>query len=214
MFLSTMFVTTALPSALDTLVSRRVGRSRTLFTDGGSFRCSSLTAEVAISFAELTWRRFMDWDRVSVPLMNTLLILLKRGFMLLASLTIRETQRINSTSLAVTLSSLMLRWGTRTWVFGTLQSLRRTRKSERRQKTTTSKMGCMTISAAMLVLLSASLSHATSYQTNDGMIVNPIQYILPMEGDHLYSGADLEPYADLEGADLQLADLTGADLID
>ena len=207
-----MFVIADSLSALDTLFSRRVGRSRTLFTNGGSRQCSSLTTEIAVSFVESTWRRFIDRDRVSVPLMNTLLIMFQQGFGLLASLIIRETQRINSTSLAVTLSSLMLRLGICTWVFGTLQSLRRTWESERREKTTASKMGCVTIPAALLVLLMASSSRAASYQTNDGTIVNPIQYILPMEGDHLYSGADLEPYADLEGADLVLAYLTGADL--
>jgi len=107
MRLSTMFVIAASPAVLDTLTRRLVGRSRTLLADDGSFRCGSLTVEAAISFAESTWRRLMNRGSLSVPFMNTLLIMQTRGFMLLASLVILEMQRISSPSVAVTFSSLL-----------------------------------------------------------------------------------------------------------
>ena len=72
------------------------------------------------------------------------------------------------------------------------------------------------ITLAIILLFSATAADAASYQKIDGSIVDPIQQILA-GGDLAYSGANLEPQADLSdavlsSADLGFADLTGADL--
>ena len=58
-------------------------------------------------------------------------------------------------------------------------------------------------------------AQAASYQQTNGTVVDPIQSVLG--GDLAYGGPNLEPTADLEGADLSdaylyQADLTGAEL--
>ena len=57
----------------------------------------------------------------------------------------------------------------------------------------------------LIAAFAASTVGAASYQKTDGTIVDPI---LDRYGDpHSYSGADLEPDADLTNADLTRADL-------
>lgn len=73
-------------------------------------------------------------------------------------------------------------------------------------------------SLALALILALSLSSsalAASYLRTDGTIVDPILSVV--SGPHPYSGIDLAPGADLQGADLQaaqlfLADLASADL--
>ena len=61
-------------------------------------------------------------------------------------------------------------------------------------------------------LLTGSVAEAASYQRTDGTIIDPI---LDRSGiTHFHSGPNLEPGADLSGADLTCADLYGADLTD
>ena len=59
-------------------------------------------------------------------------------------------------------------------------------------------------------LLTSSISQAASYKKTDGAIVDPImdQNLDP----HSYSGANLEPYANLSYANLSYANPTSADL--
>jgi uncharacterized protein YjbI with pentapeptide repeats len=56
--------------------------------------------------------------------------------------------------------------------------------------------------------LASSSAFAASYQQNDGTIVDPIQNVFG--GNNPYSGSNLEPLANLTGADLGDANLTGA----
>ncbi|HIF95784.1 MAG TPA: pentapeptide repeat-containing protein [Myxococcales bacterium] len=63
--------------------------------------------------------------------------------------------------------------------------------------------------AAVLVLM-ASSAQASSYLDIFGNIINPIQYITG--GNHLYSGPNLEPSANLPNSNLPNADLASADL--
>ena len=66
------------------------------------------------------------------------------------------------------------------------------------------------ITLTIILLISATCADAASYQKTDGTIVDPIQ--MEPEGDHPYSGNNLQPDADLIDADLQYAVLSGADL--
>lgn len=65
------------------------------------------------------------------------------------------------------------------------------------------------ISAFSLIPFSAS---SASYQQTNGTIVDPIMRMWLNPGVHQYSGNDLEPGADVRGADLTYADLANADL--
>jgi uncharacterized protein YjbI with pentapeptide repeats len=69
------------------------------------------------------------------------------------------------------------------------------------------KLALILISALSLASNSAL---AASYQQFDGTIVDPIQY--RGGGNHHYSGINLQPGENLNGADLTLADLTDATL--
>ncbi len=60
------------------------------------------------------------------------------------------------------------------------------------------------------ISLASSSAFAASYQQNNGTIVDPIQF--NTGGNHPYSGNNLEPFANLAGADLNGADLFNADL--
>jgi hypothetical protein len=65
------------------------------------------------------------------------------------------------------------------------------------------------------ISLASSSAFAASYQQNDGTIVDPIQFRSDIDagGDHnLYFGSNLEPFADLSGVNLVIADLTNANL--
>ena len=65
------------------------------------------------------------------------------------------------------------------------------------------------------ISLASSSAFAASYEQNDGTIVDPIQFRsdIDLGGDHnLYFGSNLEPFADLSGANLVIADLTNANL--
>jgi MYXO-CTERM domain-containing protein len=71
----------------------------------------------------------------------------------------------------------------------------------------------------IILLFSTSAASAAWYQKTDGTIWDPIQGYAHgfHQGDHPYSGNNLEPYADLTGATvsyafLVYADLTGANL--
>jgi uncharacterized protein YjbI with pentapeptide repeats len=69
------------------------------------------------------------------------------------------------------------------------------------------KLALILISALSLATSSAL---ASSYQQIDGTIVDPIQN--RSDENHPYSGNNLEPFADLSGANLAVADLTNANL--
>ena len=60
------------------------------------------------------------------------------------------------------------------------------------------------------ITLASSSAFAASYQQIDGTIVDPIQR--RTGGSHPYSGPNLEPFANLSGADLVNAELIGANL--
>jgi uncharacterized protein YjbI with pentapeptide repeats len=60
--------------------------------------------------------------------------------------------------------------------------------------------------------LASNSALAASYQQRNGTIVDPIQCLSGCVGDHPYSGNNLEPFADLSGANLAVADLTNANL--
>ena len=67
--------------------------------------------------------------------------------------------------------------------------------------------------AGFVLLGSVSGASAASYQRTNGTIVDPIQNTkFAGGGDHAYSGPDLEPYANLSNADLELAFLGYANL--
>jgi len=73
------------------------------------------------------------------------------------------------------------------------------------------------VALLLLAAFAASTVDAASYQKTHGTIVDPILLNTPESGPHPYSGANLEPeanltYADLTDADLWLADLTNANL--
>ena len=64
---------------------------------------------------------------------------------------------------------------------------------------------------SVLILFTASYTHAASYQKVDGTIVDPI--LDKYDGNpHPYGGRDLEPYANLYHADLSGAYLSNATL--
>jgi hypothetical protein len=63
---------------------------------------------------------------------------------------------------------------------------------------------------ALLVLISSA--EASKYKKTDGTWVDPIQNVDPPGGNHLYSGTDLEPAANLHHADLSHAYLHEANL--
>ena len=65
------------------------------------------------------------------------------------------------------------------------------------------------ITLIIILLLVATCANAASYQKTDGSIVDPIQNI--NGGDLSYSGNNVGPGADLEGANLSNADLSGSD---
>ena len=62
------------------------------------------------------------------------------------------------------------------------------------------------------ITLASSSAFAASYQQNNGTIVDPIQF--NTGGNHPYSGNNLEPFANLAGADLSNAYLLAANLPD
>jgi hypothetical protein len=71
------------------------------------------------------------------------------------------------------------------------------------------------------ISLASSSAFAASYQQNFGWVVDPIQFWgitqcetrgIPCEGDHSYSGNNLEPGANLSNAELFWAVLSWADL--
>jgi uncharacterized protein YjbI with pentapeptide repeats len=69
------------------------------------------------------------------------------------------------------------------------------------------------VTVFLIAAFAASTVDAASYQKRDGTILDPIMnyyYSEPLS----CSGANLEPYADLTGANLALADLTNANLSD
>ena len=64
-----------------------------------------------------------------------------------------------------------------------------------------------------LVTLASSSAFAASYQRTDGTIVDPIQcWDFGCVGNHPYSGNNLEPGADLDGANMSNADLINANM--
>ena len=67
------------------------------------------------------------------------------------------------------------------------------------------------ITLVIILLVSATCADAAWYQKTDGTVVDPIQNLIA-GGDHVYSGNNLLPGADLVGAQLYFADLTNADL--
>ena len=67
------------------------------------------------------------------------------------------------------------------------------------------------ITLVLSAVLATTAADAASYQKTDGTIVNPIQNRIPFGGDHPYVGNNLEPGANLVGADLTQAGLVEAD---
>ena len=67
------------------------------------------------------------------------------------------------------------------------------------------------ITLFLSAVLATTAADAASYQKTDGTIVNPIQNRIPFGGDHPYVGNNLEPGANLVGADLTQAGLVEAD---
>jgi len=63
-----------------------------------------------------------------------------------------------------------------------------------------------------VTLLSGSIARAASYVTTTGTIINPI--LATSGSPHSYSGNNLKPSAHLSSANLEYANLTGADLYD
>ena len=58
----------------------------------------------------------------------------------------------------------------------------------------------------LLAVLPTSSVDAASYQQNDGTIIDPIQLLMEYGGgNHSYAGINLEPDADLAGANLPLS---------
>ena len=82
--------------------------------------------------------------------------------------------------------------------------------THRGESTYTSEMQKLITLVFLLGLILTSGANAASYQMIDGTIVDPIQSILG--GDLAYSGANLEPDADLSGANLSYANLSYANL--
>jgi hypothetical protein len=70
----------------------------------------------------------------------------------------------------------------------------------------------LTLLVLLVVFSMASAgANAASYLRTDGVVVDPIQ-LRSSNGNHPYSGANLEPFAELENADLWNAVLHDADL--
>ncbi len=67
------------------------------------------------------------------------------------------------------------------------------------------------LSLAAVLVLMASGAQASSYQLTDGTVVDPIQTsFYAGGGGHLYSGPNLQPFANLNSADLAHATYLGA----